>query len=185
LPGSEKQQWFAIYKEILPSRASEVGNTAVAQELEALCSSRQRWAFFMCAGGHFAAAVVENGNGERRGKGASSLIFCCLRGGVAGPGHRFGSRGVGLLTVLLHKCFHRYVVRAKRGTVQSARDDKSGTSAPKSAGATLRRYNEAQLQVDIQTLLQLWAPQLAECQVRSTHPGIHTAPLLAVQLRRE
>ena len=43
-------------------------------------------------------------------------------------------------TVLIHKCFHRYVVRAKRGTAQSTRDSKGGHI--KSAGATMRRYNE-------------------------------------------
>ena len=42
-----------------------------------------------------------------------------------------------------HKTFHRYVVRAKRGTAQSVRDGHG--NAPKSAGATLRRYNEAAL----------------------------------------
>ena len=47
-------------------------------------------------------------------------------------------------SVLCHKTFHRYVVRAKRGTYQSSRDNK-GNVAPKSAGASLRRHNEAAL----------------------------------------
>lgn len=42
-----------------------------------------------------------------------------------------------------HKTFHRYTVRARRGTAQSTKDANGG--APKSAGATLRRYNEAAL----------------------------------------
>ena len=45
--------------------------------------------------------------------------------------------------ILAHKTFHRYVVRAKRGTAQGSRDSQG--SAPKSAGASLRRYNEAAL----------------------------------------
>lgn len=45
--------------------------------------------------------------------------------------------------VVVHKTFHRYVVRAKRGTVQSVRDSQG--AAPKSGGASLRRYNEAAL----------------------------------------
>ena len=45
--------------------------------------------------------------------------------------------------VIVHKTFHRYVVRAKRGTAQSVHD-KQG-HFPKSGGATLRRYNEAAL----------------------------------------
>jgi hypothetical protein len=65
--------------------------------------------------------------------------------------------------VLKHKCIHRYVVRAKRGTVQSARDNKSGTSAPKSAGAQIRRYNEAQLEKEIQELLRAWGPLIETC----------------------
>jgi len=53
-------------------------------------------------------------------------------------------RVVSSASVVCHKTFHRYVVRAKRGTCQSSRDSKSN-SAPKSAGASLRRYNEAAL----------------------------------------
>ena len=41
----------------------------------------------------------------------------------------------------MHKTFHRYVIRAKRGTVQSVHDD-SGRHA-KSAGANIRRHQEA------------------------------------------
>lgn len=43
-----------------------------------------------------------------------------------------------------HKTFHSYTVRAKQGGGQSSKDNKSGGgSHPKSAGASLRRYNEA------------------------------------------
>jgi Bacteroidetes VLRF1 release factor len=45
-----------------------------------------------------------------------------------------------------HKTFHSYTVRARQGGSQSARDGKSGTNHPKSAGASLRRYNEAAFQ---------------------------------------
>lgn len=44
-----------------------------------------------------------------------------------------------------HKTFHRYTVRARRGTAQSLRDGQTPGSAPRSAGASLRRYNEAAL----------------------------------------
>lgn len=47
--------------------------------------------------------------------------------------------------VLQHKTFHRYTVRAKRGTAQGLRDSLNRSHAPKSAGAALRRYNEAAL----------------------------------------
>lgn len=47
---------------------------------------------------------------------------------------------------MAHKTFHSYTVRARQGGSQSARDGKSGTNHPKSAGASLRRYNEAAFQ---------------------------------------
>ncbi|KAI5629319.1 ankyrin repeat and zinc finger domain-containing protein 1 isoform X1, partial [Silurus asotus] len=47
--------------------------------------------------------------------------------------------------VLQHKTFHRYTVRAKRGTAQSVCDAQNRGHAPKSAGSALRRYNEAAL----------------------------------------
>ncbi|XP_013399111.1 ankyrin repeat and zinc finger domain-containing protein 1-like isoform X2 [Lingula anatina] len=63
--------------------------------------------------------------------------------------------------VVAHKTFHRYTVRAKRGTAQDARDAQG--NAPKSAGATLRRYNIAALTQDIQSLIATWDDQLKEC----------------------
>jgi hypothetical protein len=42
--------------------------------------------------------------------------------------------------ILVHKTFHRYVIRAKRGTIQSVHDQKSHA---KSAGANIRRSQEA------------------------------------------
>ncbi|NWS17369.1 ANKZ1 protein, partial [Pachyramphus minor] len=58
--------------------------------------------------------------------------------------------------------FHRYTVRARRGTAQGLRDAQG--SAPRSAGASLRRYNEAALLKDIQDLLAAWAQHLNEAQ---------------------
>lgn len=57
---------------------------------------------------------------------------------------------------MVHKTYHRYVMRAKQGTVQSVRDGQNSASAPKSAGASLRRHNEAALSRDIQGLLTSW-----------------------------
>ena len=44
---------------------------------------------------------------------------------------------------IAHKTFHSYTVRAKQGSSQSTRDSKG--NHPKSAGASLRRYNEQAL----------------------------------------
>ncbi|XP_047935607.2 tRNA endonuclease ANKZF1 isoform X1 [Anser cygnoides] len=63
-----------------------------------------------------------------------------------------------------HKTFHRYTVRARRGTAQSLRDAQTPGAAPRSAGASLRRYNEAALLKDIQDLLTAWAHHLKEAQ---------------------
>ena len=55
---------------------------------------------------------------------------------------------------LVHKTFHAYTVRAKQGGSQGAADNKSGSSHPKSAGASLRRYNEMSLMQHIQASIQ-------------------------------
>lgn len=67
------------------------------------------------------------------------------------------------LAVIAHKGFQRYVIRAKRGTVQSSQDAKG--NAPKSAGATLRRYNEAELKKDIRGLVASWASYADEAEI--------------------
>merc|ERR1711935_365759 len=54
---------------------------------------------------------------------------------------------------ILHKTFHCYTVRAKQGGSQGAADNKSGGSHPKSAGASLRRYNEQSLVQHVQDIL--------------------------------
>lgn len=66
-------------------------------------------------------------------------------------------------SVLAHKTHHRYVVRARAGGKQSSKD--ATGRAPKSAGASLRRHNEAALQRDIRDVLALWKNylQLASC----------------------
>ncbi|KAF6112706.1 ankyrin repeat and zinc finger peptidyl tRNA hydrolase 1 [Phyllostomus discolor] len=61
---------------------------------------------------------------------------------MAAAGHFAGAIYQGR-DVVAHKTFHRYTVRAKRGTAQGLRDARGG--ACRSAGANLRRYNEATL----------------------------------------
>ncbi|XP_006004357.1 tRNA endonuclease ANKZF1 isoform X2 [Latimeria chalumnae] len=83
---------------------------------------------------------------------------------MTGGGHFAGAVFKGN-EVLHHKTFHRYTVRAKRGTAQGMRDAQNRSHAPKSAGASLRRYNEAALTKDIQDLLENWAEHLREASV--------------------
>ncbi|XP_078445637.1 zinc finger protein-like protein [Wolffia australiana] len=57
-------------------------------------------------------------------------------------------------SVIDHKTFHRYVVRAKAGQRQSVKD--GAGKALRSAGSSLRRYNEAALKKEIYELLVSW-----------------------------
>uniref|UniRef100_F6T6P3 tRNA endonuclease ANKZF1 n=1 Tax=Monodelphis domestica TaxID=13616 RepID=F6T6P3_MONDO len=80
---------------------------------------------------------------------------------MAAAGHFAGAifRGRDVVT---HKTFHRYTVRARRGTAQGLQDARAGGS--RSAGANLRRYNEAALFKEVRELLAGpgWAGPLGE-----------------------
>ncbi|XP_008528193.1 tRNA endonuclease ANKZF1 [Equus przewalskii] len=104
---------------------------------------------------------------------------------MAAAGHFAGAIFKGR-EVVTHKTFHRYTVRAKRGTAQGLRDARGGAS--RSAGANLRRYNEATLYKDVRDLLAGpdWAKALGEAGTvllraprsgRSLFFGGHGAPL--------
>ncbi|XP_032257662.1 ankyrin repeat and zinc finger domain-containing protein 1 [Phoca vitulina] len=104
---------------------------------------------------------------------------------MAASGHFAGAIFQGR-DVVTHKTFHRYTVRAKRGTAQGIRDARGGAS--RSAGANLRRYNEATLYKDVRDLLAgpVWAKALGEAGTvllraprsgRSLFFGGHGAPL--------
>ncbi|KAE8581442.1 hypothetical protein XENTR_v10024796 [Xenopus tropicalis] len=82
---------------------------------------------------------------------------------MAGGGHFAGAVYKGK-EVLKHKTFHRYTVRAKRGTSQAVHDSHNRGHMPKSAGAALRRYNQAALVADIGQLLQSWAEHIQEAR---------------------
>jgi hypothetical protein len=91
---------------------------------------------FMCmiGGGHFAAMVVSLTPKPRK----SSTL------------EPFAKEAI----VLAHKTFHRYTTRRKQGGSQSANDSAKG--AAHSAGAGIRRYNEAALIDDVRGLLAEW-----------------------------
>ncbi|XP_068960578.1 tRNA endonuclease ANKZF1 [Petaurus breviceps papuanus] len=99
----------------------------------------------------------------------AELLLQTLRGGgpqccvvlMAAAGHFAGAifRGREVVT---HKTFHRYTVRARRGTAQGLQDARVGGA--RSAGANLRRYNEAALYKEVRELLAGpgWAGPLGE-----------------------
>ena len=83
-------------------------------------------------------------------------VVICIASGrfAAGVFHR----GV----LVDHKTMSRYTTRRKQGGSQGANDSSGGGKA-KSAGATLRRYNELEFHKDVHTLLsESWKEYLAE-----------------------
>ncbi|XP_013170279.1 PREDICTED: ankyrin repeat and zinc finger domain-containing protein 1-like [Papilio xuthus] len=63
--------------------------------------------------------------------------------------------------VVLHKTHHSYVTRRGQGQAQYNRDHHG--NAPRSAGASLRRYNQAQFLEHVQEIIASWAEDLKGC----------------------
>ncbi|XP_058807486.1 tRNA endonuclease ANKZF1-like [Phymastichus coffea] len=59
-------------------------------------------------------------------------------------------------SAVIHKTLHAYTVRAKQGSVQQSRDNRYSTHC-RSAGASLRRANEAHFIQKVQQLLKSWS----------------------------
>ncbi|RZF36554.1 hypothetical protein LSTR_LSTR010665 [Laodelphax striatellus] len=96
-----------------------------------------------------------------------SQIFVVMLGG----GH-FAASIFKKNEVIQHKTFHSYTVRAKQGGSQSMKDNKQ--SASKSAGASLRRYNERSLMQHVQEILANWSKDIAACHfifIRAVGPN--------------
>ncbi|KAJ8915134.1 hypothetical protein NQ315_000386 [Exocentrus adspersus] len=92
------------------------------------------------------------------------LTQCCITNKqwtvlMLGGGHFAGAVFKGNEPIL-HKTFHCYTVRAGQGGSQSSRDSKSAGSQPKSAGASLRRYNEQALVQHVKTVVDAWKPEM-------------------------
>ncbi|XP_066343671.1 LOW QUALITY PROTEIN: uncharacterized protein [Miscanthus floridulus] len=64
-------------------------------------------------------------------------------------------------SIVAHKTFHRYVVRAKAGKRQSGKD--ATGKVAHSAGSSLRRYNEAALKKEVQELIVSWKSYFETC----------------------
>ncbi|PGH18266.1 hypothetical protein AJ79_00605 [Helicocarpus griseus UAMH5409] len=105
---------------------------------------------------------------------ASPHIFLCMIGG----GH-FAAMVVALAPeinrkaggaeerharVIAHKTFHRYTTRRKQGGAQSA-SDAAASGAAHSAGASIRRHNEAALQNEIRQLLSSWKEMIDDANL--------------------
>ena len=91
-------------------------------------------------------------------------VFLCMIGGghfaamIVSLTPKVGKKVTGIeerqAIVIAHKTFHRYTTRRKQGGSQSANDSAKG--AAHSAGAGIRRYNEAALESEIRGLLTEW-----------------------------
>ncbi|XP_018562203.1 ankyrin repeat and zinc finger domain-containing protein 1 [Anoplophora glabripennis] len=92
------------------------------------------------------------------------LTQCCVGNQqwtvlMLGGGHFAGAVFQGSEPIL-HKTFHCYTVRAGQGGSQSSRDSKSGGPQPKSAGASLRRYNEQSLVQHVKAIVDTWRSEI-------------------------
>ena len=102
----------------------------------------------------------------------SPHIFLCMIGGghfagmVVSLAPKMGiANGVDQrqAIVIAHKTFHRYTTRRKQGGSQSSNDSAKG--AAHSAGASIRRYNEGALEVEIRALLTDWKDLIDKSQL--------------------
>ncbi|KAK4874736.1 hypothetical protein RN001_014096 [Aquatica leii] len=78
---------------------------------------------------------------------------------MLGGGHFAGGVFQGS-TIILHKTFHAYVIRSGQGSSQRSMDNRSGSFQAKSAGASLRRYNELALTQHIHDIVRAWKKEI-------------------------
>ncbi|KAG7820574.1 hypothetical protein KL909_004446 [Ogataea angusta] len=132
---------FGAYKTVLNAK-----NEDPLENLKKLASlGSGKSALFMLGGGHFAGAIISHEPISTKGNhgSAEELRMQSVR-------------------FLHHKTFHRYTTRRKQGGAQNASDNAKGKA--KSAGSTLRRYNEQALEQDIRNLLAEWKKELDGCE---------------------
>ncbi|BGP02578.1 hypothetical protein RTG_01618 [Rhodotorula toruloides ATCC 204091] len=135
-------------KRLLPS--AEEG-AAVLAELKALQlppqeqadgEGEKKWTMLMFGGGHFAGWVIS----------LRPRLVSGAKGGKGGAKERE-------VVVLESKTFHRYTTRRKQGGGQGANDAANGKA--KSAGAQIRRHNEAMLNDEVGALLLSWSHHIS------------------------
>jgi len=99
--------------------------------------------------------ITENFKDTCKSKDMKWLVLLCSGGRFAGAVY---SAPTG--KCIDHKTFHRYTIRKKQGGSQSTKDNQSGNK--KSAGASMRRYNEKRLREEVIEQLVLWKPHVQE-----------------------
>jgi len=158
-PPGAAAPFFAVWRALLPAGSGAAENVASpSAALAALRTDAAPWAVILAKGGHFAAAAFDVSGGEAGADGPSPSA----------------THAAPLLTPLAHRTAHRYVVRAKAGGRQSTKD--AGGKTIKSAGSTLRRYNEAALDAEIKATLAEWGDLLGRAGRIFVHaPGVANA----------
>lgn len=121
------------------------------------------------------AKVTQNGTGgvPLPSSVTGPSIFLCMIGGghfaamIVSLTPKLGKRATGVeerqAIVIAHKTFHRYTTRRKQGGSQSANDSAKG--AAHSAGAGIRRYNEAALESEVRALLGVWKDMIDSAEL--------------------
>ncbi|KAL1710752.1 hypothetical protein EV121DRAFT_285179 [Schizophyllum commune] len=122
------------------------------KELQVSPPEGRRWAMFMVAGGHFAAAIVRVSSPPEDEEAEDATAKKKKKLKQPKPDTE----------VLRHKTFHRYTTRRKQGGSQSLNDNAKSKAV--SAGAMLRRYGEQALRDDIRGLIDEWAEDIAACE---------------------
>ena len=127
-------------KQLKPQDARQMAKNA---ENDGLMASTEPHVFLcMIGGGHFAAMVVS--------------LAPKLNKSAKGVSERQA-------IIVAHKTFHRYTTRRKQGGSQSANDASKGNAH--SAGAGIRRANEAALEAEVRSLLLEWKAMIDKCQL--------------------
>jgi len=119
--------------------------------------------------------VTQNGSGgvPLPSSMTGPTIFLCMIGGghfaamIVSLTPKLGKKATGIeerqAIVIAHKTFHRYTTRRKQGGSQSANDSAKG--AAHSAGAGIRRYNEAALESEVRALLGDWKEMIDRAEL--------------------
>ncbi|TGZ83070.1 hypothetical protein EX30DRAFT_394311 [Ascodesmis nigricans] len=127
---------LGIYRALFPlSSQADESYLPYIQQMQLATSSAKtpdkHVVLLMIGGGHFAGMIIS------------------LR-----PKPHADKSGDRSAVVLAHKTFHRYTTRRKQGGAQSANDASKGNAH--SAGAGIRRHNEAALMNEVRQLLGDW-----------------------------
>ncbi|RIA92797.1 hypothetical protein C1645_764109 [Glomus cerebriforme] len=133
---------LGIYKNILSNFEKKAIDDIRKFQIKSNEENPRLWTMLMIRGGHFAALILDITINTKvtHAKEVKAIV---------------------------HKTFHRYTTRRKQGGSQASNDNAKGKA--KSAGAELRRYNEAVLQKSIRALIEQWKSMIEESELIFVH----------------